>query len=176
VFARSGHQCERTGDVIGVQLAGCAKNAAALAVGIALPDGVNAAGAAAGRIYGECHQLARSLGATEESFTGLAGAGDLVATVLAAHSRNRRAGELLAGGATVPEVEVALGQVSEALDLVPLLAAAMRDRGIRAPATEDLAKLIESRVHRVEAVDGTEDLSATESMPRAQLVGSVSAA
>jgi glycerol-3-phosphate dehydrogenase len=176
VFARSGHQCERTGDIIGVQLAGCAKNAAALAVGIALPDGVNAAGAAAGRIFGECHQLARSLGATEESFTGLAGAGDLVATVLAAHSRNRRAGELLAGGATVPEVEVALGQVSEALDLVPLLATAMRDRGIRAPATEDLAKLIESRAHRVEAVDGTEDLSATESMPRAQLVGSVSAA
>ena len=89
---------------------------------------------------------ARALtGRGEDSFTGLAGAGDLVATVLAAHSRNRRAGELLAGGATVDEVESALGQTSEALDLVPLLASAMRDRGIKAPATDELARLIESR-------------------------------
>jgi glycerol-3-phosphate dehydrogenase (NAD(P)+) len=145
IFGRAGLRCERTEDLVGVQLAGCAKNAAALAVGLALPNGMNAAGAAAGRIYGECHELARSMGAGELSFTGLAGAGDLVATALAAHSRNRRAGELLAGGATVQEVEIALGQTSEALDLVPLLAASMRDRGIRAPATEELARLVESR-------------------------------
>ena len=144
IFAGAGLHSERSEDLVGVQLAGCAKNAAALAVGLALPRGVNAAGAGAGRIYGECHELARSMGADEASFIGLAGAGDLVATVLASHSRNRRAGELLAAGATVPEVESALGQTSEALDLVPLLAAAMRDRGIRAPATDELAKLIES--------------------------------
>jgi 1-acyl-sn-glycerol-3-phosphate acyltransferase len=145
IFQHAGLRCERTDDIVGVQLAGCAKNAAALAVGLALPAGVNAAGTAAGRIYGECHQLARSLGAGEESFAGLAGAGDLVATVLASHSRNRRAGELLAGGATVPEVEGALGQTSEALDLAPLLAAAMRDQAIKAPATEELARLVASR-------------------------------
>jgi glycerol-3-phosphate dehydrogenase len=144
-FGRAGLRCERSDDLVGVQLAGCAKNAAALAVGLTLPNGVNAAGAAAGRIYGECHELALSLGATDESFTGLAGAGDLVATVLAAHSRNRRAGGLLAGGASVPEVESALGQTSEALDLLPLLATAMRDRGIKAPATNELANLVQSR-------------------------------
>ena len=96
VFRSAGHDCERTDDVVGVQLAGCAKNAAALAAGLALERGVNAAGAAAGRVYGECYALAEALDARDHSFAGLAGAGDLVATVLAAHSRNRRAGELLA--------------------------------------------------------------------------------
>jgi len=154
----------------------CAKNAAALAVGLSLPNGVNAAGAAAGRIYGECHALARALGADESSFTGLAGAGDLVGTVLAAHSRNRRAGELLASGATVPEIEVALGQTSEALDLVPLLAASMRNRGIRAPATQELARLVESRSRQEAAIDVSEGHSNERVRRRAQLAGSASAA
>lgn len=175
VFERAGLRCERSEDIVGVQLAGCAKNAAALAVGIALPTGFNTAGAAAGRIYGECHELARAMGATEKSFAGLAGAGDLVATVLASHSRNRRAGELLAAGLTIPEVERELGQTSEALDLVPLLAAAMRDQGIRAPATDELARLVESRG----LVDEHEDASVVlpdEKRTLASIAGSASAA
>jgi glycerol-3-phosphate dehydrogenase (NAD(P)+) len=175
VFGRAGLSCERTEDLVGVQLAGCGKNAAALAVGLALPNGVNAAGAAAGRIYGECHQLARSIGATEESFTGLAGAGDLVATVLASHSRNRRAGELLAAGATIPDVETTLGQTSEALDLVPLLATAMRARGMRAPATDDLARLVESRARHDETLTASE-APASETVASTRLAGSASAA
>ncbi len=145
VLERAGLHAERSDDVVGVQLAGCAKNAAALAAGLALGRGVNAAGTAAGQVYGECYSLATTLDARDHSFTGLAGAGDLVATVLASHSRNRRAGELLAGGASVAEVERELGQTSEALQLVPLLARATREAGIKAPAVQELAQLIESR-------------------------------
>jgi glycerol-3-phosphate dehydrogenase (NAD(P)+) len=144
-FARSGVQCELSSDLVGVQLASCAKNATALAAAVALESGVNAAGAAAGRVYAECHELARSRGARSDTFVGLAGAGDLVATVLASHSRNRRAGQLLARGASADAIERDLGQAAEGLDLVPLLASAMRDAGIKAPATGELAELIESR-------------------------------
>jgi glycerol-3-phosphate dehydrogenase len=151
VFRSAGHACERTDDVVGVQLAGCAKNAAALATGLALERGVNAAGAAAGRVYGECYALAEALGARDHTFAGLAGAGDLVATVLAAHSRNRRAGELLAGGASVAEVEHELGQASEALELMPLLARTMREHQIKAPAIDELAALVQSRARPVTA-------------------------
>ncbi len=153
VFHGAGLNCELTDDVVGVQLAGCAKNAAALAVGLKLSDGANAAGAAAGRIYGECYELASSLDARDHSFAGLAGAGDLVATVLAVHSRNRRAGELLARGATVREIERELGQTSEALDLMPLLARTMREAGIRAPATTELAALVQSRREPADGID-----------------------
>jgi 1-acyl-sn-glycerol-3-phosphate acyltransferase len=145
ILRDAGLSAEMTDDVVGVQLAGCAKNAAALAVGLKLADGVNAAGAAAGRIYGECYRLATTLDARGDSFAGLAGAGDLVATVLASHSRNRRAGELLAAGATIAEIERELGQIAEALDLLPLLARSMADAEIQAPATAELARIVESQ-------------------------------
>jgi len=159
VLAGSGLHCELSDDVVGVQLAGCAKNAAALAVGLALPS-LNAAGVAAGSIYGECYALARALDARDHSFAGLAGTGDLVATVLAPHSRNRRAGELLAQGATLPEIERELGQTSEALDLLVLLASAMRREGVKAPATEELARLVEARRAGTDAAGAREPVRA----------------
>ena len=62
---------------------------------------------------------------------GLAGAGDLVATALARESRNRRAGELLAAGVPAAEIPQRVGQAVEALESVPLLAAALERRGRR---------------------------------------------
>ena len=82
----------------GVELAGAAKNAAALAAGATEAQGLNAAGAAAGHIFAEVWRFAERQGARPESLIGLAGTGDLVATALAPQSRNRRAGELLADG------------------------------------------------------------------------------
>src|SRR4029077_18259758 len=98
VFTRAGVVCEQSDDPLGVELAGAAKNAAALASGATEAQGLNAAGAAAGHIFGEVWRWAESLGARPESMIGLAGTGALVATALARSSRNRRAGELLAEG------------------------------------------------------------------------------
>jgi 1-acyl-sn-glycerol-3-phosphate acyltransferase len=145
-FRKAGLQCDTSRDLVGVELAGAAKNAAALAAGAALVAGANAAGAAAGRVYEECHALAETRGASAASFTGTAGAGDLVATVLAAHSRNRRAGELLAEGVEPGEIPQILGQVPESLHAVPVLARAMSDAGVRGTATAQLAALAEGRI------------------------------
>ncbi len=49
-------------------------------------------------MFAEVHELGMRDGARSETFTGLAGAGDLVATALAEGSRNRRAGELVGQG------------------------------------------------------------------------------
>jgi 1-acyl-sn-glycerol-3-phosphate acyltransferase len=145
LLREAGAASECRSDLTGVQLAACGKNAAALAAAAAIPDGLNAAGASAGRVFAECHALARHMGASAESFTGVSGTGDLVATVLASQSRNRRAGELLALGASVPAIEVELGQAAEGIDLLPLLAAAIRRAGLRAPEVERLAALVETR-------------------------------
>jgi len=104
VFTRAGVVCEISDDPVGVELAGAAKNAAALAAGATEAQGLNAAGAAAGHIFAEVWRYAEQLGARPESMIGLAGSGDLVATALAPESRNRRAGELLAAG--VPAAEI----------------------------------------------------------------------
>jgi glycerol-3-phosphate dehydrogenase (NAD(P)+) len=73
---------------------------------------------------------------------GLAGAGDLVATALAPQSRNRRAGELLAAGVSARDIPERIGQAVEALESVPLLAAALERAGVEAPVTTALARLI----------------------------------
>ncbi|MDQ6806844.1 MAG: 1-acyl-sn-glycerol-3-phosphate acyltransferase [Actinomycetota bacterium] len=135
-----------TSDVTGVELAGCAKNAAVLAAAAASGAGPNVAGAAAGKVFGEVGALASLRGGRPETFAGLAGAGDLVATVVSTSSRNRRAGELLAQGVPAAEIAAALGHAAEAVDSVPMLASAARDRGLATPALDGLAALVEGRI------------------------------
>jgi glycerol-3-phosphate dehydrogenase (NAD(P)+) len=145
-LASAGLDVEITNDVTGVELAGCAKNAAALAAAAAAGAGPNVAGAAAGKIFAEVDAIARHRGGRPETFAGLAGAGDLVGTVVASGSRNRRAGELLAQGVPAAEIGRALGQAAEAVDSVPLLATVARNAHIDAPALEGLAALVEGRI------------------------------
>ncbi|HME05272.1 MAG TPA: NAD(P)H-dependent glycerol-3-phosphate dehydrogenase [Solirubrobacteraceae bacterium] len=142
VFTRAGVVCERSNDPLGVELAGSAKNAAALAAGATEGQGLNAAGAAAGHIFAEVWRHAERLGARPESMIGLAGTGDLVATALAPQSRNRRAGELLAAGVPATEIPAVIGQAVEALESVPLLASALENAGVGAPVTGALGRLI----------------------------------
>jgi glycerol-3-phosphate dehydrogenase (NAD(P)+) len=146
VLVGAGLAAEVTPDVTGAELAGCARNAAVLAAGAAAAAGPDAAGAAAGRVWAEVHDYARARGGWPETFAGLAGTGDLVATVVDEGSCDRRAGELLRRGIPAAEIGQALGQAPEAVDTVPLLAAALRDARVRAPALDGLAALVEGRI------------------------------
>jgi glycerol-3-phosphate dehydrogenase (NAD(P)+) len=146
VFTRAGVVCELSNDPVGVELAGAAKNAAALAAGATEAQGLNAAGAAAGHIFAEVWRHAEQLGARPESMIGLAGAGDLVATALARESRNRRAGELLAAGVPAADIPAQIGQAVEALESVPLLAHALESAGVGAPVTGALGRLISAEL------------------------------
>ncbi|HLY50548.1 MAG TPA: 1-acyl-sn-glycerol-3-phosphate acyltransferase [Solirubrobacteraceae bacterium] len=146
VLRSAGMDITPSTDITGVELAGCAKNAAALAAAAAAGAGPNVAGAAAGKVFAEVDALARRRGGRPETFAGLAGVGDLVATVGSSSSRNRRAGELLAQGVPGPEISQALGQTAEAVDAVPLLAHVAREARVEAPALESLAALVEGRI------------------------------
>jgi len=154
VFERAGLVCERTEDVVGVEVAGAAKNAAALAAAAAERHGLNAAGIAAAGIWRECVDYALAKGGRLETFSGLAGVGDLTATVLAPKSRNRQAGELLGAGVPAEKIPGRIGQASEGLDSVPLIAATVAGAGIEAPGLEGLAALIEGRIDVGEWVAG----------------------
>jgi glycerol-3-phosphate dehydrogenase (NAD(P)+) len=143
MFTSAGVVCEVSDDPVGVELAGAAKNAAALAAGATEAQGLNAAGAAAGHIFAEVWRFAEAQGARPESLIGLAGTGDLVATALAPQSRNRRAGELLAAGVRAGEIPDQIGQAVEALESVPLLARALGRAEVDAPVTAALCRLIE---------------------------------
>jgi glycerol-3-phosphate dehydrogenase len=146
ILSNAGLDVETTDDVTGAELAACAKNAAALAAAAAATSGMNAAGAAAARVFAETHRLALHAGGRSETFLGLAGTGDLVGTALADHSRNRRAGELLGRGVPADQIAALLEETPESLDAVPLLVRAFDEAGLEAPATHDLGALIDGRL------------------------------
>jgi glycerol-3-phosphate dehydrogenase (NAD(P)+) len=142
-FQRAGVVCEVSDDPVGVELAGVAKNVAAVAVGATQAQGLNAAGMAAADIFLEVLALARASGGRARTFVGRAGTGDLVATALAPTSRNRSAGELLAEGVPAAEIPGRVGQAVEALETVRLLAHAIERERLEAPVVSALARLIE---------------------------------
>ena len=154
VFDRAGLVCERSGDVAGVEMAGAAKNAAALAAAAAEPHGLNAAGIAVAEIWGECIEYAIGRGAKLETFSGLAGVGDLTATMMAPAGRNRRAGELLGTGTPAADIPKLIGQASEGLDTTPLLAEAVAASGGPAEALNGLAALIRGEIGAADWVAG----------------------
>ncbi|MBA3864949.1 MAG: 1-acyl-sn-glycerol-3-phosphate acyltransferase [Solirubrobacterales bacterium] len=154
VFDLAGLVCERSGDVTGVEMAGAAKNAAALAAAAAEPHGLNAAGIAVAEIWSECIEYAIQHGAELETFSGLAGVGDLTATMMAPTGRNRRAGELLGTGTPAAEIPKLIGQASEGLVTTPLLAEAVAASGVSADALTGLAELIRGEIDADEWVAG----------------------
>jgi glycerol-3-phosphate dehydrogenase (NAD(P)+) len=143
VLDAGGLTVEATDDVTGAELAAAAKNAAALAGAAAASRGANLAGAAAGRVFAEVHELAMASGGRSETFAGLAGAGDLVATAIAEGSRNRRAGEMVGAGGPAGQVEAGLQQTAESLATVPLLTEAFAREGIEAPVTTGLRRVLD---------------------------------
>jgi glycerol-3-phosphate dehydrogenase (NAD(P)+) len=159
VLDAGGLTVQTTDDVTGAELAACAKNAAALASGAASVRSANLAGAAAGRIFSEVHQLAVASGGRSETFAGLAGAGDLVATAIAEGSRNRRAGELVGTGMPTGQVAAAVQQTAESLATVPLLSDVFEREGIDAPVTKGLRRVLdgeESAEEWLESVRSTD--------------------
>lgn len=102
-------------DVVGVELGGALKNVIALCAGISdgLGFGDNTKAMLMTRGLTETARLGLALGARRETFTGLAGVGDLIVTCTSMHSRNRRAGILIGQGKTPEEAMTQVGAVVE---------------------------------------------------------------
>jgi glycerol-3-phosphate dehydrogenase (NAD(P)+) len=134
-------------DVAGVELCAAAKNVIALAAGgvDGLELGDNAKAALLTRGLAEMARLGEAYGARPETFSGLAGMGDLIVTCWSRHGRNRRAGELIARGATAEEAVAEIGQVVEGLTTAPVLRDLSRRLGIELPITEGVCSVLAGR-------------------------------
>jgi glycerol-3-phosphate dehydrogenase (NAD(P)+) len=102
-------------DVIGCELGGAVKNVIAIAVGIAVALGLgdNTRATLITRGLAEIARLGSALGAQTQTFAGLAGMGDLVATCSSPLSRNRTFGENLGRGMSMAEAEAVMNQTAE---------------------------------------------------------------
>ncbi|MGI9612102.1 MAG: NAD(P)H-dependent glycerol-3-phosphate dehydrogenase [Acidimicrobiales bacterium] len=122
-------------DVIGCELGGSIKNVIAVAAGMAagLGHGHNSISALICRGLVEMARLGTALGARSETFLGLAGQGDLVATCLSEDSRNHRYGRELAEGRTVDEIANETKMVAEGVKSVDNLLTLARQVDVETP-------------------------------------------
>jgi glycerol-3-phosphate dehydrogenase (NAD(P)+) len=131
-------------DVVGCELAGTGKNVIALAagLGVALGLGDNTKATLITRGLAEIARLGQALGADFQTFAGLAGLGDLVATCNSPLSRNRTFGQYLAQGMTVEEARAATGQTAEGVTSCASVLELARKHGAEMPITEVVAAVI----------------------------------
>jgi glycerol-3-phosphate dehydrogenase (NAD(P)+) len=131
-------------DLVGVELCAASKNVIALSAGAVdgLEAGDNAKAALITRGLSEMKRLGDACGARSETFSGLAGMGDLIVTCWSRHSRNRRAGELIARGASPEDAVAEIGQVVEGLTTAPVLRDLARSLGIELPITEAVCSVL----------------------------------
>ena len=108
-------------DVLGVELCGAVKNIIALACGIStgLGYGDNTKAAIMTRGMAEIVRLGTAMGASEKTFYGLAGMGDLIVTATSVHSRNNRCGMLIGQGHSLEEAKSMVGMVVEGINALP---------------------------------------------------------
>jgi len=132
-------------DVVGVELCGAAKNVIALAAGgvDGLRLGDNAKAALITRGLVEMARLGEAFGALPETFSGLAGMGDLMVSCFHPNGRNRRAGELIARGATPEDARAEIGQAVEGLTTAPVLRDVSHRIGVELPITEGVCAVVE---------------------------------
>jgi glycerol-3-phosphate dehydrogenase (NAD(P)+) len=131
-------------DPVGVELCAAAKNVIALAAGAVdgLRLGDNAKAALITRGLVEMARLGEACGARAETFSGLAGMGDLIVTCWSRQARNRRAGELIAQGRSPAEAVAEIGQTVEGLTTAPILHDLASRFGVELPITEGVCAVL----------------------------------
>ncbi len=131
-------------DVIGAELGGALKNVVALASGMA--DGVgtgdNTRAAVITRGLAELTRLGVAMGGRPETFAGLAGMGDLIATCISRQSRNRFVGERLGQGQSLDAIIEEMDQVAEGVKSIPVVLELAKQYGVEIPITEEVARVV----------------------------------
>jgi len=132
-------------DVLGVELAGAAKNVMAIAAGACqgLGLGHNTLAALITRGLAEMTRLVVALGGKAETLSGLAGLGDLVLTCTGSLSRNRHVGFELGRGRALADILGEMNMIAEGVGTTAALLALARDYRIELPITEQVHSILQ---------------------------------
>ena len=131
-------------DLVGVELAGACKNVIAIAAGAidGIGAGDNAKAALLSRGLAEIMRLGVACGARAETFSGLAGLGDLVTTCISPKGRNRSFGERVGRGQTVDAALDSTQSVVEGVATCQSLVELARSKQVEMPITEAVHKVL----------------------------------
>ncbi len=142
-------------DVVGVQMGGALKNV--LAVGAGMSDGLgfgdNTKASLLARGLYEMALLGCALGGCKETFMGLSGVGDLIATAVSPLSRNYRFGRLIGEGRPTSEALAEVGQVVEGVPTAAAAVSLAQRAGVDTPLLRVIHEIVEGRIAPSQAVE-----------------------
>ena len=143
-------------DLLGVELAGATKNVIAIAAGIldGLQAGANAKSALLARGLAEIARLGAAMGASPETFFGIAGVGDLATTCFSPEGRNRQCGEALGRGTPLGEHLARTGHVVEGVATTGSVVALAAKYRVDMPITGAVHAVLEENTDPVTAIAG----------------------
>ncbi|QFU77287.1 NAD(P)H-dependent glycerol-3-phosphate dehydrogenase [Halioglobus maricola] len=131
-------------DVIGCELGGVLKNIIAIAVGMGDGQGAgdNTRAALITRGLSEITRLGTAMGGKAETFSGLAGMGDMIATCTSSQSRNRHVGIELGKGRSMEDIIEEMTMVAEGAKSAPAVMALAAKHGVEMPIAEDVSRVL----------------------------------
>jgi len=146
IFHHNNVRVYTSDDVAGVSVGGALKNVIAIAAGISdgMGFGNNARAALITRGLAEISRFGRHLGANQETFSGLAGSGDLVLTCTGEYSRNREVGIQLAKGESLNTILKNLGHVAEGVYTATEVIRRIKNVKIEMPITFEVNNVIQN--------------------------------
>jgi glycerol-3-phosphate dehydrogenase (NAD(P)+) len=135
-------------DVTGCELGGAIKNVMAIASGISdgLGFGDNTRATLLTRALAEVTRLGVAQGGRPETFAGLAGMGDLIATCSSSRSRNHQVGFRLAGGKTLEEIVSDMRMVAEGVKTTKSVLGLAEQAGVEMPIASHVDMVLEGRL------------------------------
>lgn len=135
-------------DVVGCELGGALKNVMAIASGMAdgLGFGDNTRATLLTRALAELTRLGVALGGRPETFAGLAGMGDLIATCSSDRSRNHQVGVRLAKGQSIDEIISEMKMVAEGVKTTKSVLGLARRTGVEMPIAEHVDRVLEGEM------------------------------
>lgn len=148
VFSSNRFRVYTNADPLGVELGGTLKNVMAIAAGVCdgLQLGTNAKAALLTRGLTEMVRIGVHWGAKQETFYGLSGLGDLLATGNSPLSRNYQVGYQLACGKTLTEILTHLQGTAEGINTTKVLMLRSKQQNISMPITEQVYRLLQAEV------------------------------
>jgi glycerol-3-phosphate dehydrogenase (NAD(P)+) len=155
VFSSNRFRVYTNDDPLGVELGGTLKNVIAIAAGVCdgLQLGTNAKAALVTRGLTEMVRVGVHWGAKMETFYGLSGLGDLLATCNSSLSRNYQVGYQLALGKTLTEILIHLEGTAEGVNTTQVLVQRAQQQNISVPITEQIYRLLENQVSPRQALE-----------------------
>jgi glycerol-3-phosphate dehydrogenase (NAD(P)+) len=152
----------RNQDVLGSEMGGVLKNIIAIAAGMAdgLGVGDNTRAMVITRGLAEITRLGEAMGAERQTFYGLTGLGDLMATCMSPLSRNRRIGEALALGKSLDQIQAQMNQVAEGVKSARTVMQLAEEHEVAMPIAAEVDAVINEGRHPAEAYRGLRRVAA----------------